>query len=106
MNRKGCVPFPIDPASGSLRPEDAARERRGAATAVGAEAIRLSPPKERYALGQVAHLPLPRNLQHGKLARTGTEREGLVDPCQLGFGQAQVPGARVFLGVLGARSLG
>jgi hypothetical protein len=43
-------------------------------------------------------------LQHGKLTRRWSERKCLVNPIELGFGQLEIAGARVLLGVLRVRS--
>ena len=57
-------------------------------------ALRLAPPASAAA-----------GLQHWKLTRTGTEREGLVYPCKLGFSQAKVSGPRIFGSVFRIRRL-
>ena len=45
-------------------------------------------------------------LQHWKLAGTGAEREGLVEPGEIGNGEPEFPAARVFGGMLGAGDFG
>ena len=45
-------------------------------------------------------------LEHRKRARTGSEREGRVDPGEFGFAQTEIPRSRVLLRMLGVGRLG